>query len=68
MDRTAQRIVSPILKVNDLREHGVTLFLQFAQDREPVREVPAVYFVEPTSANIARICQVRAAEQTFGGG
>ncbi len=58
MDRTAQKIVSPVLKVNDLREHGVTLFLHFSQEREAVNEVPAVYFVEPSSANITRICEV----------
>lgn len=27
MDGVGQRIISPMLKVNDLREHGVTLYL-----------------------------------------
>lgn len=58
MDAAAQRIVSPILKVNDLREQGVTLFLHFNAEREAVEDVPAVYFVEPSSANLQRICQV----------
>lgn len=58
MDAAAQRIVSPILKVNDLREHGVTLFLHFNAEREPVEDVPAVYFVEPSPVNLQRICQV----------
>lgn len=59
MDQTAQRIVSPILKVNDLREQGVTLFLQLQTEREPVDNVPAVYLVEPTEENISRIGKVR---------
>jgi len=27
-------------------------------DREPVQDVPAVYFVMPTDENIRRICKV----------
>lgn len=27
LDATGQRILSPIMKVNDLRDHGVTLYL-----------------------------------------
>lgn len=29
LDGVAQKILSPIMKVNDLREHGVTLFLYY---------------------------------------
>lgn len=60
MDSLAQRIISPLLKVNDLREHGVTLFLQLKSQREMVPEVPAVYFVEPCRESIGLICQVLA--------
>jgi hypothetical protein len=61
LDSVGQSIVSPILKVNDLREQGVTLFLQLKQTRERVEQVPAVYFVEPSAANIDRILQVQRA-------
>lgn len=30
-----------------------------SEDRQPIGEVPAVYFVRPTEDNIKRICQVR---------
>lgn len=72
MDVVGKRIISPILRVNDLREHGVTLYLYhidverlcilcrpLEEDRDRLEDVPAVYFVEPTSENISRICQVR---------
>ncbi len=58
MDQSSQRIVSPLLKVNDLRENGITLFLQINSDREAINNVPAIYFVEATKENIFRIGQV----------
>ena len=58
MDTGGQKILAPLIKVNDLREHGVTLFLQLKAPRERVPDVPAVYFVEPSIESISRICQV----------
>lgn len=58
MDGGAQKILAPLLKVNDLRENGVTLFLQLKGQRERVPDVPVVYFVEPTTESISLICQV----------
>lgn len=55
LDPTSQRILSPLLKVNDLREEGVTLYMQLHSERQPISDVPAVYFVEPTPDNVARI-------------
>lgn len=71
LDAVGQRILSPVMKVNDLRDHGVTLYLytsphtdghlllsrQLHSDRQPIPEVPAIYFVEPTAENILRIGQ-----------
>jgi hypothetical protein len=57
MDGAGQKILAPLIKVNDLREHGVTLFLQLKGQRERVPDVPAVYFVEPSSESISLICQ-----------
>lgn len=36
-------------------------------DRDPIPDVPAVYFVMPTEENIDRICQVQtpSRKQTF---
>lgn len=59
MDAGGQKILGPLIKVNDLREHGVTLFLQLKSQRERVPDVPVVYFVEPCAESIASICQVK---------
>ena len=56
-DRTCRSIISPLLSVSDLRRKGVTLHLLIDSDREPIPDVPAVYFVEPTRANISIIAQ-----------
>jgi len=58
LDASGQAIISPILKVNDLREQGVTLFLQLKQERERVEEVPVIYFVAPVAESIELILQV----------
>ena len=55
LDQAGSRIISPLLRLNDLREEGVTLYPQLHSDRQPVEDVPVVYFVEPTRENIERI-------------
>ncbi|KAL4331350.1 hypothetical protein AHAS_Ahas13G0491300 [Arachis hypogaea] len=54
-DRFCQNILSPLIHVKDLRKHGVTLYFLIDKDRNPVHDVPAVYFVQPTPNNINRI-------------
>ncbi|CAO3629200.1 unnamed protein product [Mucor hiemalis] len=56
-DKFGQDIISSIMRVNDLRENGVTVHMLLSQDRTPLPDVPAVYFVEPTSENIKKICE-----------
>ncbi|XP_065833308.1 sec1 family domain-containing protein 1-like [Oscarella lobularis] len=56
-DKYGQNIVSPIVNVPELRDLGVTLHLPLHSDRDSVPDAPAVYFVMPTPANVARICQ-----------
>ncbi|KAI8989582.1 Sec1-like protein [Pilobolus umbonatus] len=56
-DKFGQDIISSIMRVNDLRENGVTVHMLISQDRSPLPDVPAVYFVEPTSENILKICE-----------
>lgn len=58
MDRTSQDILATSLRVQDLRENGVTLHLQLMSERSPLQDVPAVYFVEPKEENLRRIEQV----------
>uniref|UniRef100_M4E6S9 SEC1 family transport protein SLY1 n=1 Tax=Brassica campestris TaxID=3711 RepID=M4E6S9_BRACM len=54
-DKFCQNILSPLIHVKDLRKHGVTLYFLIDKDRKTVRDVPAVYFVQPTHSNIHRI-------------
>ncbi|OBZ87945.1 Protein sly1 [Choanephora cucurbitarum] len=56
-DKFGQDIISSIMRVSDLREHGVTVHMLLSQDRSPLPDVPAIYFVEPTLENIKKICE-----------
>ncbi|XP_065158003.1 protein sly1 homolog isoform X2 [Atheta coriaria] len=56
-DRVGQDIISPLISVKELRELGVTLYVQLHSDRDPIPEVPAVYFCAPTEENLGRISQ-----------
>ncbi|VEN39381.1 unnamed protein product [Callosobruchus maculatus] len=56
-DRVGQDIISPLISIKELRAQGVTLFVQLHSDRDPIPEVPAVYFCAPTEENIGRISQ-----------
>nr|KAG5689560.1 hypothetical protein BaRGS_022063 [Batillaria attramentaria] len=56
-DRFGQDIISPLVTVKELRDLGVTLHLNLHTDRDPIPDVPAIYFVMPTDDNIQRICR-----------
>lgn len=56
-DQDCRSIISPILSVQQLRRRGVTLHLLLHSEREPIPDVPAVYFCRPTKENLARIAQ-----------
>lgn len=55
MDKIAQDVVATSLRVQDLRDQGVTLHMQLHAERPALPDVPAIYFVSPTQANIERI-------------
>jgi hypothetical protein len=56
-DTHCRSIISPLMSVSQLRKRGVTLHLLLHSDREPIPDVPAVYFCCPTAENLARIAQ-----------
>ncbi|VUZ48655.1 unnamed protein product [Hymenolepis diminuta] len=56
-DRVGQDIIAPLFSVKELRSLGVTLHLLLDIKREPIPDVPAVYFVYPSEENVKRICQ-----------
>ncbi|KAK1442743.1 Sec1 like protein [Babesia gibsoni] len=54
-DDETKRFLSPILKVGELRNLGVTLNMSIGEKREPIPGVDAVYLVTPKEENIAAI-------------
>ncbi|VDD91851.1 unnamed protein product [Enterobius vermicularis] len=56
LDKYGQDVMSPLLTVKELRDLGVTLHLLLNSHRDPLPDVPAVYFVSPTDENIKVIC------------
>ncbi|EDR15874.1 Sly1 vesicle trafficking sec1-like protein [Laccaria bicolor S238N-H82] len=57
LDQQTKDVLATILRVQDLRDAGVTLHVQLHSLRPSLSDVPAVYFVSPTLANIRRIAQ-----------
>ena len=55
LDKFAFDVIAPLLRVNELRQHGITLTLLLESEREQIPDVPAVYFVQPTAKNIQKI-------------
>lgn len=56
-DAACRSIISPLLSVSQLRRRGVTLHLLLNSEREPIPDVPAVYFCRPTKENLAIIAK-----------
>jgi hypothetical protein len=56
-DKYGQDIISPILRLGELRSCGITLHMSIKSDRQPIPDVPAIYFVQPTQENIRLIGQ-----------
>ncbi|KZP25375.1 Sec1-like protein [Athelia psychrophila] len=57
LDQYTKDVLATVLRVQDLRDVGVTLHVQLHSLRPPLTDVPAVYFVSPTLANIRRISE-----------
>ncbi|TGZ82836.1 snare docking complex subunit [Ascodesmis nigricans] len=54
-DNLGRDVISSVLRVQDLRNFGVTIHLNIAATRHPIPDVPVVYLVEPTADNVNRI-------------
>lgn len=61
LDRFCKDIVAPLLRVSELRSQGVTLHLLLEAERQPITDVPAVYFMLPTAENVEKVVQDAAA-------
>jgi len=51
-DSFCRDVISPLLTVGRLRENGVTLHMLLDSPRESIPDVPAVYLMQPTEANV----------------
>lgn len=60
-DKYCQDLLSPLFNVSELRDMGVTLHMLIDKPRKRVPDVPAIYFVCPTAANIDLISRDCAA-------
>lgn len=54
-DNLGRDVISSVLRVQDLRNFGVTIHLSIHAARHPIPDVPVVYLVEPTAENIKAI-------------
>lgn len=54
-DDFSRDVVSSVLRVNDLRAWGVTIYLSINTTRHMIPDVPVIYLVEPTAANLQMI-------------
>lgn len=54
-DAPSRDVIAPLLRVADLRAHGVTLHLSFESARQAVPDVPAVYLIDATESNVRRV-------------
>ncbi|KAF5368453.1 hypothetical protein D9758_002142 [Tetrapyrgos nigripes] len=57
LDQQTKDVLATVLRVQDLRDIGVTLHVQLHSSRPALPDVPAVYFVSPTLSNIRRIAE-----------
>ncbi|KAI0308373.1 Sec1-like protein [Multifurca ochricompacta] len=57
LDQETKDILATVLRVQDLRDIGVTLHVQLHSSRPALSDVPAIYFVAPTLQNIRRIAE-----------
>ncbi|GAB7351614.1 hypothetical protein MBLNU459_g2229t1 [Dothideomycetes sp. NU459] len=51
-DSLGRDMISSVLRVSDLRGWGVTIHLPIASKRHAIPDVPVLYLVEPTAANL----------------
>ena len=57
LDSFTRDVITPLLRLNDLRKAGVTLYLLIDSERQNVPDVPAIYFTRPASDNVKRAIQ-----------
>lgn len=54
-DTFCRDVISTVLRVNDLRDNGITVHMLLEAQRSSIPDVPAIYFVQPKPDNIKYI-------------
>lgn len=54
-DTSTQNIIAPIMNVGNLRDCNVVLHQKLSVQRDKIPDIPAVYLIEPTSANVKKL-------------
>ncbi len=56
LDETTVKVLSNVMRMSDLMsEHNIAVVENLNKNREPMRDIPGVYFVEPTVATVSRL-------------
>lgn len=55
LDDTTKSMISPLLKLNDLRSLGITTYFNINTKRQKITDIPVVYFISATPENISII-------------
>lgn len=57
-DKVGERLIMPLFSVKQLRDFGITLFLNINVMKEPIQDTNAIYLCCPTEENIKLISKV----------
>lgn len=57
LDDTTKALISPLLKLNDLRSLGITTYFNINTKRQKITDIPVIYFIEPKSSNLDLIIE-----------
>ena len=55
LDNFTKSVIAPLLRVNELRKHGITMHLLLDTEREKIPDTPCIYFVRATGDAVRRI-------------
>ncbi|KAK9915015.1 hypothetical protein WJX75_003656 [Coccomyxa subellipsoidea] len=55
LDSFTKSVIAPLLRVNELRKHGITMHLLLETDREKIPDTPCIYFVRASEEAVRRI-------------
>ncbi|EJW04145.1 hypothetical protein EDEG_01581 [Edhazardia aedis USNM 41457] len=65
LDDSTKDIISPLLKMNELRNIGITTYFMLNSNRQKIEGIPAIYFVKNTSENLKTIMQDVVQKQLY---